>query len=101
MQTKNLIALQEFCNSHNIGVAIINRLEQTGLIKISIIEDAGFIEVDQLLQLERILRLYYDLDINVEGIETVTHLLQRIKLMQEEIILLRNRLNLYESSDHV
>ncbi|MFZ4520951.1 MAG: chaperone modulator CbpM [Bacteroidales bacterium] len=91
--------MDEFCTSHNIGIAFISTLEQTGLIEISTIDDAGFIEAGHLLQLEQILRFYYDLDINVEGIETITHLLQRIKVMQEEIISLRNRLNLYESSD--
>jgi len=39
------------------------------------------------------------MDINLEGIETVTHLLQRINLLQNEIIVLKNRLRLYESSE--
>ncbi len=45
----------------------------------------------------RIIRLYYELDINLEGIEAIIHLLQRIDThQQEEIIALRNRLRLYE-----
>jgi chaperone modulatory protein CbpM len=39
------------------------------------------------------------LDINIEGIETITHMLNRINGMQDEIIGLRNRLRLYESNE--
>ena len=96
MHKENLIALDEFCTSHNIEISFISSLHQTGLIEISTIENSGFIHESQLQQLEKFLRFYYDLDINLEGIETITHLLQRINSMQEEIISLRNRLRLYE-----
>ena len=97
MQKENLIALDEFCASHNIEISFISSLQQTGLIEISTIEQTGFIDAGQLQQLEKFLRFYYDLDINLVGIETITHLLQRINSMQEEIISLRNRLRLYET----
>jgi hypothetical protein len=42
------------------------------------------------------MRLHYDLDINLEGIEAITSLLNRVKSMQEEIRELRNRLEGYE-----
>ena len=49
--------------------------------------------------LEKFIRLYYELDINLEGIETITHLLQRINSLQDEIIILKNRLRLYEINE--
>jgi len=97
MQTENLIALHEFCASHNIENSFISSLQETGLIKITTIKETGFIEADQLEQLEKFIRLYYELDINLEGIETVNHLLERIISMQAEIVRLKNRLRLYES----
>ena len=36
------------------------------------------------------------MDINLEGIETIHHLLQQLKTMQKEMKELRNRLSLYE-----
>jgi hypothetical protein len=96
MQTGKLIALDEFCASHNIEISFISSLQQTGLIEISTIEETGFIDAGQLQQLEKLLCFYYDLDINLEGIETITHLLQKINSLQDEIMLLRNRLRLYE-----
>lgn len=97
MQTEYLIAVDEFCANNNIEISFISSLEQDGLIKIITIQEAGFIDAAQLQQLEKYIRLYYELDINLEGIETITHLLRRIDLMQDEIIQLRNRLRLYES----
>jgi hypothetical protein len=99
MQTDYLIAVDEFCASHNIEISFISSLHQTGLIEITTIEDTGYIDPNQLLQLEKIVRLYYELDINLEGIETINYLLQRISSMQDEIIALRNRLRLYEANE--
>jgi hypothetical protein len=97
MQTENLIALNEFCISHNIEISFISSLQETGLIKIITIKETGFIEADQLQQLEKFIMLFYELDINLEGIETVNHLLERIISMKAEIVRLKNRLRLYEA----
>jgi len=101
MKTKYLIAIDDFCANHNIDISFINSLEQTGLIEITTIEQSGFIAADQLLELEKYVRFYYELDINLEGIETVTHLLQNINNLQLEISTLTNRLHLYESEWNV
>ena len=97
MQTKKFIAVDEFCTNHNIEISFISALQQTGLIDVMTVENAVFIDADQLRQVEKFIRFYYDMDINLEGIETITHLLQRMNAMQDEIILLRNRLSLYET----
>jgi hypothetical protein len=97
MKTDKLIAIDVFCANHNIEISFISSLQQTGLIEITTIKETGFIDSDQLLQLEKIVRLYYELDINLEGIETINHLLQRMISLQNENINLRNRLRLYET----
>ena len=99
MQKDNLIALSEFCINHNIEISFIGSLQQSGLIEITTVKEAGFIDADQLQHLERIIRLFYELDINLEGIESITHLLQRVNSLQDEIIALRNRLRLYEINE--
>ena len=96
MQTEYLITVEEFCANYNIEISFISSLQQTGLIEIPDIKETGFIDPEQLPQLEKFVRLYYDLDINLEGIETVNHLLERIDSMHNEIIVLKNRLRLYE-----
>jgi hypothetical protein len=96
METELLIALDEFCTVHNIEVSFIYSLQQSGLIEIVKIRDTNFIEADHLHQLEKFVRLYYDLDINLEGIETINYLLERISSMQDEINSLRNKLRAYQ-----
>ena len=96
MQKDYLIALNEFCTSHNIEISFISSLQETGLVQVTTIDESGFIDAGQLQQLEKFIRLYYELDINLEGIETISHLLERITSLQEENIKLKNRLRLYE-----
>jgi len=76
MQSEYLIAVEEFCSIHNVDISFIRSLKQTGLIEVTTIKEAGFINAAQLQQLEKFIRFYYELDINLEGIETITHLLQ-------------------------
>jgi hypothetical protein len=96
MNKGNMIPANEFCTYHNIEISFLNSLEEAGLIEITTLEETEYIPESQLYELEKIVRLYYELDINLEGIETVMHLLQRINNMQDEITLLKNRLRLYE-----
>ncbi len=96
MQAGYLITIEEFCAKHDIEESFISSLQETGLIEITTIEENDFIPADQIQQLEKFIRFYYELDINLEGIETISHLLQRVNALQEEIIQLRNKLGLYE-----
>ena len=99
MYKENLIPANEFCANHNIEISFIRSLQQNGLIEITTISETGYIHESQLQELEKIVRLYYELDINLEGIETITYLLKRINNMQDEITSLRNRLRLYENPE--
>lgn len=99
MGTEYLIAIDEFCANHDIEISFISSLQQSGLIEITTIKNSGFIEADQLRQLEKYIRLYYDMDINLEGIETIDYLLLHINSLQEEVRTLRNRLRLYETGE--
>jgi len=102
METKkidDLIAVNEFCIKHNIEISFVNLLQQNGLIEISTIESTRFVEKEQLPFLEKYIRLYYELDINVEGIDTITHLLYRLECQRNEIVRLKNKLRFFEVND--
>ncbi len=94
--TAHMISANEFCANHSIEISFIKDLEENGLIEIRTIDETGYIFEHQLPELERIVRLHYDLEINLEGIETITHLLHRINDMQDEINALKNRLRFFE-----
>ena len=99
MHTQHFIPVEEFCASHNIEISLIGAFQETGLIEMTTIEETWCIQAGQLPQLEKIVRFYDELGINVEGIETVMYLLQRIQAMQADITALKNRLRLYEDAE--
>jgi len=99
MQTEYLIAIEEFCANHNVEISFISSLQQNGLIEITTIKETGYINAGQLQQIEKFVRFFYELDINLEGIETITHLLHKIISQQEEILALKNKLRLYEPNE--
>ena len=92
MNTENLIPAKKFCSSHRVELSFINSLKEYGLIQITELNDEAYLHTNQLQHIEKYLRLYYDLDINFEGIEAITHLLERIGKMQAEITVLKNRI---------
>ena len=96
MQNEAMIPAHDCCIHYNIEYSFLTSLQQHGLLEITTIEQTGFISLHELQKLERLIRLHNDLDINLEGIETVTYLLQKVETMQSELNSLRHRLRFYE-----
>jgi hypothetical protein len=96
MPTENSIPAIEFCALHHIEISFIHSLGDAGLLKTDPIRETGSIPPDQLQELEKFVRMRYELDINLEGIEAIVHLLERERYMRQEITRLQNKLSLYE-----
>ena len=97
MQSNELIPVHSFCVSHKIELSFIESLQQYGLVEITTIEEQTYLAAEQLTELEKYVRLHYDLDINLEGIEAIRHLLEKLNEMQARNIQLQNKLNLFEN----
>ncbi len=97
MAKQELIEVTIFCEYHQIDYAFFSSLEESGLVEIVVIDQQKFIPHTQLYQLEKIIRLYHELDINLPGVEAIIHILQRMEQMQQEIISLKSKLRYYES----
>lgn len=91
MAPEEFISAEDFCMYHNIEYSFIDSLENSGLISVTLVEHSTYIHADDMQKLEKFVRLHYDLDINVEGIETINHLLEKMEEMQKEILQLRNK----------
>jgi len=92
----DLIIVSEYCQKSHIDPSFIGLLESEGLIKVQIVEGIRYLLSSQLRDLERYSRMYYDLSINIEGIDAIRHLLKRIESLQERLGILQSRLRLYE-----
>ncbi len=89
------IRIQEYCLHYQVPTNFIDELVDAGLLQIKN-EDDGEIDEEQFSKLERFRQLYFDLQINLEGIETIDYLLERQHQLQQELALAKNKLKLYE-----
>jgi len=92
MENENIISLQKVCTLYNIEVTFVHSLRDYGLIELVENEDEDFIHQDLLPEIERMTHLHYDLNINIEGIDAISHLLRRVEELQQELTVLRNKL---------
>ena len=92
MTTKHLIATNDICRYHDVEYTFISSLNEAGLVAIKVVNQATYIPESELQKLEKMIRMHHELEINVAGIEAITHLLERMEHIQEEMRLLRNRL---------
>lgn len=96
MNNDEMIPANEFCIQHNIELSFISSLKESGLLEVNIAEEQLYVPASQLNYLEKLVRFRYEMNINLEGIETVSYLLEKMNKMQEKILLLSNRLRVYE-----
>ena len=96
MNTSHLIPIQTICNYYKVEMSFFNKLNDIGLIEIVTIEESPFIYQDKMNEIEKMIRMYDELDVNIEGIDIVFNLLQKIDDMQNELIDVHNRLRFYE-----
>ncbi len=96
MRIEKLVQLENFCIWHNVEFSFIRSLHEYGLIEITTREDKAFIREKELVHVEKLVRLYNDLHINLEGVEVVNYLLEQLKKQQQEILELQNKLRFYE-----
>ncbi|CAN5152412.1 hypothetical protein BH09BAC5_BH09BAC5_27930 [soil metagenome] len=96
MKTEDLIPVEQIITHYQVEVSFLDILSDSGLIEITTVEETRYVQKEQMSELEKMIRLHYELDINTEGVETITYLLKRVELLQEEIVTLKNRLGIYE-----
>ena len=96
MSTEHLIAVEVFATHQGLETTFVHALHERGLIQITVVQEQHFLEPEQLARVEQLSRLHYDLEINLEGLEAISHLLDRMDEAQREARGLRERLRVYE-----
>ena len=92
MSKEKLILINQLCAHYQVEMSFFSHLHEFGFIEILTIEDSYFIHEDKINDVEKIIRMQKDLNINLEGIDTVLNLLGKIDDLQTELITLKNRL---------
>lgn len=97
METTHLISIQQFCTHYNVPKTFINALHEYDLVEITITDNENYIKTNQLNDIEKMMRLHYDLKINLEGIDAIYNLLKQVEDLQNQVVTLRNKLTIYEN----
>lgn len=82
---------------YQVEETFLDALQSSGLIEIVVEDEDRYIEYDYLHEIEQFVRWHYDLEINIEGIEALHHMLQQVQQLQEDVEKLRGELKFYKS----
>jgi chaperone modulatory protein CbpM len=96
MEKELLIPANDLCIYYEVSYTFISSLHDAGLINLIVIEDIGYLHRDSLKDLERLIHLHNELDINMGGLETIFHLLEKIKTLEQKLHTIEQRLSIYE-----
>ena len=90
------IPISELCVHYKVDVTFFSRLDEYDLIETITVEESTCIHQYQIKLLEKIIRLNQELNLNLEGIDAVLRLLDKIDTLQNEMASLKKRLRIYE-----
>ncbi|MFK8274082.1 chaperone modulator CbpM [Capnocytophaga cynodegmi] len=85
------ISREEIIRIYNIEVTFFDELEACGLIQTEVIDEVIYLNYEQLPNFERFTNWYYDLEVNMPGLEIINRLLNQIQSLQQENRKLLNR----------
>jgi len=99
METEKYIPVLHLCDLYQMEIAFFKELNEEGLIEVVSRQNSMYVHEDKLYKVERIIRIHRELNINIEGIDVVLNLLEKVDKLQNEVYSMQSRLRLYED-DH-
>jgi len=99
MEYEKLISLKKFCIHYKVKESIVLSLDEFGLITIHKIDQEYFLNTDDIVELEKMLRLHCDLGINLEGIDAIIVLLKQNKVLRHKLWLAEKNIAFFSSKE--
>lgn len=96
MSGREFIRIEQLCRQYQLEMQFFSTLEDYELIEVVRVESAPCIDMDELRRLEQMVRMHKELEINLEGIQAILNLLEKVESLQDELARVRSRLSLYE-----
>ena len=94
MEHENFVLLAQFCKHHAIADSFVMSLNDHDIIELIEKEDDLYLHIDSIDKVEKIIRLHIDLSINIEGIDVILQLLDKIQNLEVELKSVKNNLRL-------
>jgi len=99
MIKQELISIQTICDSYDVPFSFFEDLRNYEIISLQEEGAIYYIEENTLPQVERIMRLHFDLHINMEGIDVIINLLNKIDQLEKQNNILKNDLQFYRKDE--
>jgi hypothetical protein len=93
---ENYISVHHLCELYQAKVSFFRELNDEGLLEIVTLEDSLYLHKDTLHEVDKIIRIHRELNVNIEGVDVVLNLLNRMEQLQAELNRVQSRLRLYE-----
>lgn len=96
MNTAHFVPVHTLCTHYRLELTFFTGLNESGLVELIVVEEVPCIHEDHMADVEKMIRLHRDLQLNMEAIDVVWNLLQKIDALQEELDATKSRLGIYE-----
>ena len=96
MDGQKFVSVIHLCKIYSTEISFFQELNDNGLIEIVSDENTLYLHQDSLFDVERIIRLHRELHVNIEGVDVVLNLLEKVEHLQDELYKTQSRLRLYE-----
>ncbi len=83
------ISREELVRIYNIEITFFDALQESGLLKTETENDILYVSYDELHVFERLSNLYYDLEVNLPGLEIINYLHAKMEILKDENARLR------------
>lgn len=95
--SKQLISIHKICEIYQIPVSFFEDLQSYELIQLEQENETPAVPENLLPEIEKMMRLHFDLHINMEGIDVINNLVSQIEELQDQIEELQSKLSIYEN----
>jgi len=96
MSTPDYIPVLELCEQYRIEHTLVTELHEKGVLEVVTISQTRCLHHDSIPVFEKIMRIHKELEINIEGVDVILNLLDKIENLNRQLIKTQNRLRIYE-----
>ena len=96
MEREEFILVSHYCEQTSTPLDFIDTLCDYGFIEVQLFENETYVAPTTIVEIERVNRLHHELGINLEGIDALNHMIEKVIRLERELKGLRERLGIYE-----
>lgn len=99
MNLENHIPISDLCDHYQVEQSFFMQIHDCDLIHLETIEKVQYIDIEKINDVEKMVRLYHELQVHEENIDIVFNLIQKIESLQDELKAAQRRLKHFHDID--